>query len=185
MKRPFDCPDLIVISPRRFQDNRGWFSETWTQKQMHEAGITERMVQDNHSYSATAGTLRGLHYQRSPRAQHKLVRCSRGTILDVAVDARLGSATYGRSYALELSASNGKQLFIPKGFLHGFQTLEDDCEVQYKCSDYYAPDHEGIVRWDSIGFDWPLTTASIISDKDRDGADFALWVSPFNMGEPL
>lgn len=152
---------------------------------MQNAGIAEALVQDNHSYSLTAGTLRGLHYQRSPRAQHKLVRCSHGAVLDVAVDARIGSPTYGRWYAIELSAENGKQLFVPKGFLHGFQTLENHCEVQYKCSDYYAPDHEGIVRWDSLDIDWPFTKAPIVSDKDRDGADFAQWTSPFNMGASL
>jgi dTDP-4-dehydrorhamnose 3,5-epimerase len=132
---------VFVITPRRFGDARGWFSETWNKVALSEAGVElPDFVQDNHSYSAPRHTLRGLHYQSSPRAQDKLVRCSRGTILDVAVDVRAGSPWYGQHVAVELGADTGAQLYVPKGFLHGFLTLEEDCEVQYKCTDIYAPD---------------------------------------------
>ena len=133
---------VTVLTPARFGDDRGWFSETWNADRMRGAGIDVPFVQDNHSFSATSGTLRGLHYQRPPRAQDKLVRCSRGAILDVAVDVRKGSPTFGQWVAVELSATNGRQLFVPKGFLHGFVTLTDETEVQYKCSDTRAG-----VRW--------------------------------------
>lgn len=165
---PTALPDVLVLTPRRFQDPRGWFSETWNAARMAEAGLDLRWVQDNHSFSAARGTLRGLHYQSPPRAQDKLMRCTRGAILDVAVDIRGGSASYGKWVAVELSAANGRQLFVPKGFLHGFLTLTDDAEVQYKCSDLYSPDHDGAVRWDDpqIAIDWGLTQAPILSDKD-------------------
>ncbi|MCZ8133597.1 MAG: dTDP-4-dehydrorhamnose 3,5-epimerase, partial [Rhodobacteraceae bacterium] len=146
-----DIPDVMILTPRRFGDARGWFSETWNAERLREAGFDLAFVQDNHSFSARKGTLRGLHYQSPPRAQDKLVRCSRGAILDVAVDGRRGSPAYGNWVAVELSAENGRQLLVPKGFLHGFITLTDDCEVQYKCTDVYAPQHDGAVRWDSVG----------------------------------
>lgn len=169
---------VLVLTPRRFGDARGWFVETFNADRMAEAGIGTRFVQDNHSYSAAKGTLRGLHYQKPPRAQDKLVRCSRGAILDVAVDVRGGSATYGHWVAVELSAENGRQLLVPKGFLHGFVTLADDTEVQYKCSDLYAPDCDGGVRWDSVGIDWGVT-APVLSEKDKVATAFADWQSPF------
>lgn len=167
-----DLPEVKIITPRRFGDDRGWFTETWNADRMAEAGLAIGWVQDNHSFSAAKGTLRGLHYQRPPHAQDKLVRCTRGAILDVAVDFRDGSPRFGKWVGVELSAANGAQLLVPKGFLHGFLTLTDDVEVQYKCSDVYAPDCDGAVRWDDpeIGIDWAglggLTGAPVLSDKD-------------------
>lgn len=160
-------PDVLILTPRRFGDARGWFMESWNARRMAEAGLDLPWVQDNHSFSAAKGTLRGLHFQSPPRAQDKLVRCTRGAILDVAVDIRDGSPTYGKWVAVELSADNGRQLFVPKGFLHGFVTLMDDTEVQYKCTDLYAPENDGAVRWDdpALGIDWGVT-APVLSDKD-------------------
>lgn len=178
---PSRLPDVVVLTPRRFGDARGWFSETWSRSALAEAGIDIDFVQDNHSFSAQMGTLRGLHFQAPPHAQDKLVRCTRGAIADVAVDIRLGSETYGAWVMTELSAENGKQLLIPKGFLHGFMTLTPDVEVQYKCSDTYAPECEGAVRWDTVGIDWPLTIAPLLSAKDAAAPVFADLKSPFNM----
>lgn len=170
---------VLLIQPRRFGDARGWFCETWNPRALQDAGAAlPDFVQDNHSYSAPRHTLRGLHYQRPPHAQDKLVRCSRGAILDVAVDVRAGSPSYGQWVAQELSAENGAQLFVPKGFLHGFLTLTDDCEVQYKCSDYYAPECDGAVRWDSVGIDWG-TDAPVLSDKDAQAVAFTRFETPF------
>lgn len=172
-------PDVVIVTPRRFGDARGWFCETWNQAALARAGLeTPEFVQDNHSFSAPRHTLRGLHYQRPPHAQDKLVRCSRGRILDVAVDARNGSPHYGQWVAVELSAEDGRQLYVPKGFLHGFVTLTEDCEVQYKCTDYYAPDCDGAVRWDSVGIEWGVRDP-ILSDKDAAAPDFAVFESPF------
>jgi len=172
---------VFLLTPARFGDLRGWFSEVWNADRMQEAGFDLAFVQDNHSFSAATGTLRGLHYQRPPRAQDKLVRCSRGAILDVAVDVRKGSPTYGHWVAEELSAANGRQLLVPKGFLHGFVTLTTDTEVQYKCTDTYAPDCDGAVRWDSLGIDWG-TDAPILSGKDAAAIPFADFDSPFTYG---
>lgn len=175
-----DLPGVVILTARRFGDARGWFTESWNASRMAEVGLDLAFVQDNHSYSAEVGTLRGLHYQKPPRAQDKLVRCTRGAIFDVAVDVRLGSATYGRWTGVELSADNGRQLLVPKGFLHGFVTLCADTEVQYKCTDVYAPDCDGSVRWDSCGIDWPLQgRAPVLSDKDRAAVTFDTLVSPF------
>ncbi|MEP4199300.1 MAG: dTDP-4-dehydrorhamnose 3,5-epimerase [Aliishimia sp.] len=170
---------VTLLTPRRFGDDRGWFSETWNKRVLAEAGIDADFVQDNHSMSAPIGTLRGLHYQAPPHAQDKLVRCTRGVIFDVAVDIRTGSPTYGHWVGYELSAENGAQLFVPKGFLHGFSTRTSDAEVQYKCTDYYAPDADGGVRWDSLGIDWGLTGDPVLSDKDRNAPAFSDWTSPF------
>lgn len=175
----FEIQGLVCITPQRFGDARGWFSEVWNAGKMRAAGIDIAFVQDNHSHSADAGTLRGLHYQAPPRAQDKLVRCSRGAIYDVAVDARRGSPSYGQWAGIELTAENGKQLFVPKGFLHGFVTLQPGTEVQYKCSDFYDPDCDGAVRWDSLGIDWQFGAAPVLSDKDRAAPAFADWTSPF------
>lgn len=160
-------PDVLLLTPRRFGDARGWFMETFSGPKLAEAGVTVDWVQDNHSFSATKGTLRGLHYQAPPHAQDKLVRCSRGVILDVAVDFRMGSPSFGQWVAQELSSDNGRMMLVPKGFLHGFLTLTDDVEVQYKCSDVYAPDCDGAVRWDDpeIGVEWGVA-APVLSDKD-------------------
>jgi dTDP-4-dehydrorhamnose 3,5-epimerase len=174
-------PKAMVLTATRHRDERGWFSETWNVERMRAMGLNVGFVQDNHSFSPAKGTLRGLHYQRPPRAQDKLVRCSSGAILDVAVDVRLGSPTYGQWLAEELSAANGRQLFVPKGFLHGFVTFVADTEVQYKCSDTYAPDCDGSVRWDSLGIDWGVSDP-ILSAKDAAAVVFAEFISPFVYG---
>lgn len=180
---PTSLTDVVILTPPRFGDARGWFTETWNAERLRDAGLHLGFVQDNHSFSAQQGTLRGLHYQSPPRAQDKLVRCSRGAILDVAVDARLGSPTYGRWISVELSAENGRQLLVPKGFLHGFVTLTPDCEVQYKCTDIYSPAHDGAVRWDSLGIDWRLSGDPVLSAKDVAAPAFTDWQSPFTFGD--
>ena len=176
---PTRLSDVLILTPPRFGDARGWFTETWNASRMAAAGLDLAFVQDNHSFSATAGTLRGLHYQSPPRAQDKLVRCTRGAIRDVAVDGRRGSPTYGQWVAVDLTAENGQQLLVPKGFLHGFVTLTPDTEVQYKCTDLYAPDCDGSVRWDSVGIDWGLDGDPVLSGKDQAAITFADWQSPF------
>jgi dTDP-4-dehydrorhamnose 3,5-epimerase len=176
---PTALPGVLIVTPARHGDDRGWFSETWNGPRMAQAGIALDWVQDNHSFSAQPGTLRGLHYQKPPHAQAKLVRCSRGAILDVAVDARRGSPTYGHWVGVELTAQNHRQLLIPAGFLHGFVTRAPETEVQYKCSDIYAPDCDGAVRWDSLGIDWGLSGDPVLSAKDRVAPAFAGWESPF------
>lgn len=180
---PTRIPDVLILTPRRFGDARGWFMETWNATRMAEAGLDLPWVQDNQSFSAAKGTLRGLHFQSPPRAQDKLVRCSRGAILDVAVDIRAGSPTYAKWVGVELSAENARQLLVPKGFLHGFVTLTDDSEVQYKCTDTYSPDNDGAVRWDdpAIGVDWG-TSAPILSDKDAKAPMLADIGTPFRWG---
>lgn len=173
---------VILLSPRRFGDDRGWFSETWNKQALTKVGIDLDFVQDNHSFSAQVGTVRGLHYQSPPHAQDKLVRASRGRILDVAVDIRVGSPTFGQWVGEELSAENGKQLLVPKGFLHGFATLEPDTEVQYKCTDYYAPECDGAVRFNDpdIGIDWGISPeTAVLSDKDMVAPLFKDFKSPF------
>lgn len=175
---------VLILTPPRFGDERGWFCETWNAPRLAAAGVDIAFVQDNHSMSARVGTLRGLHYQSPPRAQDKLVRCPRGAIFDVAVDARAGSPTYGQWVGVELSAANGRQLLVPKGFLHGFVTREAETEVQYKCSDVYAPDCDGGVRWDdpTLGIDWGLSGDPVLSAKDAVQPLFAGWQSPFPYG---
>lgn len=177
-----ELPDVKLICPRRLGDERGWFSESWNSERMAEAGLAVDWVQDNHSYSAARGTLRGLHYQSPPHAQDKLVRCSRGAMWDVAVDFRLGSPTYLRHVARELSADNGLQILVPKGFLHGFVTLTSDCEVQYRCSDYYSAECDSGVRWNdpAIGIDWPCAGSPILSSKDAAAPLVADTVTPFH-----
>ena len=164
---PTLLPDVLILTPRRFGDARGWFSETWNAQRMAEAGLDLPWVQDNHSFSAAKGTLRGLHFQSPPHAQDKLVRCSRGAILDVAVDIRTGSPIYGQHVAVELTPDNGRQLFVPKGFLHGFVTLTPDVEVSYKVDEYYAPANDRSVKFDDpdIVVDWGVKVP-ILSDKD-------------------
>lgn len=173
--------DVYVITPPRFGDHRGFFSESWNRQKLSAAGLDlPEFVQDNHSISREVGTVRGLHFQSPPHAQGKLVRCGRGAIFDVAVDARLGSPTYGHSLSRTLSFENGEQLWIPAGFLHGFMTLEPDSEIVYKCTDHYAPECDGSVKWDSCGIDWPIKGIEpIISDKDAKAQDFAAFKSPF------
>lgn len=177
-----------LIRTKRHGDNRGWFTEVHSVPAFADRGIDCTFVQDNHSYSGPAFTLRGLHFQTPPRGQAKLVRCIRGRIFDVAVDIRKGSPTYGRWVGSELSADNGYQLFIPIGFAHGFLTLEADCEVTYKCSDTYAPDHDGGIAWDSAGVDWPMSAGTIpeLSPKDTRQPTLAEFDSPFPYdGRPL
>ena len=178
-----DLPGVLILTPQRFGDARGWFMETWNADRMAEAGLDLAFVQDNHSFSALKGTLRGLHYQSPPRAQDKLVRCTRGAIRDVAVDIRRGSPTFGRWVRVDLTAENGRQLLVPKGFLHGFLTLAPDTEVQYKCTDTYAPSHDGAVRWDTVGIDWGDEVAPILSAKDAAAPAMADWQSPFVWGD--
>ncbi len=169
---------VLVLTPQRFGDARGWFSETWNEASARDLGLNLLFCQDNHSFSAAKGTLRGLHYQRPPMAQDKLVRCTRGAIFDVAVDVRAGSSRFGAWVGVELTPENGKQLLVPKGFLHGFLTLTEDTEVQYKCTNPYAPDCDGAVAWDSVGIDWPFPPASL-SAKDAAAPAFADWQTPF------
>ena len=172
---------VLIVIPKRFGDHRGFFEETWNASDLLECGIDISFVQDNHSYSQEQGTLRGLHYQAPPHAQDKLIRCTRGAIFDVAVDIRKGSPTYGQWVGEELSKVNGLQLLIPKGFLHGFVTLMPDTEVQYKCSDNYAPQCDGSVLWSSLGIDWPLPDDVLpkLSMKDEDAISFKVFDSPF------
>ena len=160
-------PGVRILEPQVFGDARGWFMESWSQKKMEDAGIHVDFVQDNHSFSAERGTLRGLHYQLNPMAQAKLLRVSRGAVFDVAVDIRRGSPTYAQWIGIELSAENYRQLFIPRGFAHGFITLTDNVEVQYKADNLYAPDCDGNIRWDdpAIGVAWPFTPV-VRSEKD-------------------
>jgi dTDP-4-dehydrorhamnose 3,5-epimerase len=171
---------LKVLTPARFGDARGFFSESWNSARMADAGMAYNFVQDNHSMSASVGTLRGLHYQSPPHAQAKLVRCGRGRLWDVAVDVRAESSTYGQWYGTELSFENGRQMMIPAGFLHGFVTLTDDVEIVYKCTDFYAPECDGSVAWDSCGIDWPLENAPILSDKDADAPPLSAFDTPFS-----
>ncbi|MDJ0820353.1 MAG: dTDP-4-dehydrorhamnose 3,5-epimerase [Paracoccaceae bacterium] len=172
-------PGVKLLTPHRFGDARGFFCESWNRRRMAEAGLDYDFVQDNHSLSETAGTLRGLHFQAPPHAQAKLVRCGRGVLFDVAVDIRRGSPTYGHWIGVELSFDNGRQLLIPEGFLHGFVTRAPMSEIIYKCSDYYAPECDGAVRWDSAGIDWDLGGAPVLSDKDANAPSFADFNSPF------
>ncbi|WP_026762772.1 dTDP-4-dehydrorhamnose 3,5-epimerase [Selenomonas artemidis] len=160
-------PGVRILEPQVFGDARGWFMESWSQKKMEDAGIHVDFVQDNHSFSVQKGTLRGLHYQLNPMAQAKLLRVSRGAVFDVAVDIRRGSPTYAQWIGIELSAENYRQLFIPRGFAHGFITLTDNVEVQYKADNLYAPDCDGNIRWDdpAIGVAWPFTPV-VLSEKD-------------------
>ena len=172
----------VSMRPRRFGDARGWFMETYSEAAAAAAGIDVRFVQDNQSFSATEGTVRGLHFQRPPHAQAKLVRCVRGSIMDYAVDVRRGSPTYGRWVSAKLTAESGEQLFVPVGFAHGFVTLEPDVEIAYKVSDVYAPECDGGVAWDDplIGIDWPLPiSGAVLSDKDRSLPTLAELDSPF------
>ncbi|MFD1776566.1 dTDP-4-dehydrorhamnose 3,5-epimerase [Paenibacillus rhizophilus] len=160
---------VFIVEPAVFGDHRGWFMETYSQAKFLEQGIDLDFVQDNQSYSAVKGTLRGLHYQLNPKAQTKLVRCTRGVIYDVAVDIRKGSPSYGQWFGIELSADNKKQLLIPKGFAHGFMTLTEDVEVQYKCDELYAPECDGGILWNDpdIGVKWPIDVVPVLSAKDE------------------
>jgi dTDP-4-dehydrorhamnose 3,5-epimerase len=178
-----------IIVPKRHIDDRGWFSEVFHEKRLYDLGITCRFVQDNQASSKRAGTLRGLHFQLPPAAQAKLVTVLRGRILDVAVDVRCGSPTFGKYIATELSAESGCQLYIPGGFAHGYLTLEDNVVLMYKVSDYYAPARDSGIRWSDpeIAISWPIDDADIItSDKDGRLPLLKEFVSPFDYdGHPL
>lgn len=179
-------PGLLLLTPARFGDERGFFSESWNKRQLEKAGIDADFVQDNHSLSAKVGTVRGLHFQTPPHAQAKLVRCGRGRLFDVAVDARKGSPTFGKWYGAELSCENGRQLFIPAGFLHGFVTREPDTEIIYKCTDYYAPECDGAVIFNDpmLGIAWGIAAEdAVLSEKDIKATLFDDFNSPFEFQE--
>lgn len=179
-----DIPGVKMIVPRRFPDARGYFVETYSRRSLADRGIDEAFVQDNHAYSRHRGTIRGLHFQLPPEAQAKIVRVTRGSIYDVAVDLRRGSPTYGQFVAAVLSAENGAQLYIPTGFAHGLCTLEDETEVLYKASAFYAPTLEATIRWDDpgVGIPWPLDgRPAIVSERDADATPLAQFDSPFNL----
>ena len=175
---------LKVIEPKQFSDERGHFSELYNKKRLSEQGVDAVFVQDNHSVSFSKNTIRGIHFQAPPRAQDKLVRCGNGSIFDVAVDIRIGSKTYGSWFGIELSAENGKQLFIPKGFAHGFLTLRDHSEIVYKCSDFYSPENEGGILWNdkTLGIEWGNLGKPILSNKDLEATEFSNFKSPFYYG---
>lgn len=160
---------VYILEMDVFGDARGWFMETWSKRKMEAVGLQVDFLQDNQSFSKEKGTLRGLHFQQNPMAQAKLLRCTRGEIFDVAVDIRKGSPTYGQWEGVTLSAENKKEFFIPRGFAHGFLTLTDDVEVQYKADNFYAPEADGSIIWSdpTIGIDWPLQPV-ILSAKDKD-----------------
>lgn len=166
--RRLAIPELVELTPCRFGDERGFFSEVWNQARLGEAGIDVTFVQDNVSLSTCKGVVRGLHFQAPPAAQAKLVRVSRGAIFDVGVDIRRSSPTFGRWAGVVLSADRWNQLYLPEGFAHGFVTLEDATEVSYKVSAAYSADHDRSIRWDdpAIGIDWPITATPIISARD-------------------
>ncbi|HEX4181985.1 MAG TPA: dTDP-4-dehydrorhamnose 3,5-epimerase [Caulobacteraceae bacterium] len=178
-----------LLQPRRFEDERGWFSETYNQRREKDLGLDVVFVQDNHSMSRPVGVLRGLHFQAPPHGQGKLVRCLRGRIWDVAVDVREGSPTYAQWVDAELSAENGRQLYVPVGFAHGFITLEPDTEVEYKVTDFYDRDSEGGLMWNdpTLALPWPLPPGGpVLSDKDQVLPTLAEFKSPFAYdGVPL
>lgn len=178
----FDIAGPVRIVPKRYSDDRGHFSETFKEPEFREAVGDIHFIQDNESLSRKAGTVRGLHYQAPPHAQGKLVRCVRGAIIDVAVDARRGSPSFGQHVRAELSGDNGHQLWVPSGFLHGFATLEPDTVVAYKVTDAYSPESDGSVAFDDpdLDIDWGIDTSrAILSGKDRMAPRFAEWSSPF------
>lgn len=163
-----EIEDLFIIEPQVFGDNRGWFMESWSQKKMEEAGLFYNFVQDNHSFSAVKGTLRGLHFQKGSSSQAKLVRCVRGAVLDVAVDLRKNSKTYKKWVGCILSEENKKQFLIPRGFAHGFLTLTDNVEFVYKADNYYDPQADRNIIWndEEINIDWGIENP-ILSEKDK------------------
>ncbi|HTL28080.1 MAG TPA: dTDP-4-dehydrorhamnose 3,5-epimerase [Tepidisphaeraceae bacterium] len=169
-------PAVKILVPKKHGDHRGFFSETYSRKALAPFGIDVEFVQDNHSLSAEKGVVRGLHYQIAPMAQDKLVRVVRGAILDVAVDIRKGSPTFGQHVSAVISAENWHQIFVPIGFAHGFATLEPNTEVIYKVTNYYSPTHERGIRWNDpkLGIDWQTdASAATLSNRDRDHPMFA------------
>jgi dTDP-4-dehydrorhamnose 3,5-epimerase len=179
-KLPLD--GVVLVKPRKFADSRGFFMETFKAPDFAALGIDATFVQDNHSLSTRRGTIRGLHFQTPPRAQGKLVRVIRGSVYDVAIDLRRASPTYGQWCGATLTASGGEQLFVPRGFAHGFCTLEDDTEVIYKVDDIYAPDCDAGLFWGdpTLAIGWPIKPEAILtSDKDARLPPFAAFDSPF------
>lgn len=179
---PLNISGVVLLTPDRFEDSRGFFSETYNAERFRAAGVTADFIQDNHSYSAQVGTVRGLHFQAPPFAQAKLVRVLRGAIVDVVVDVRKGSSTFGQWVKVELSSENGRQLFVPRGLLHGFATLQPDTEVQYKVDAPYSKEHDGVVCWDDpdLAIDWGIDPAcAILSEKDAAAQLFRDFASPF------
>ena len=160
-------PGVVILEPAVYGDTRGWFMEAWSQQKLQAAGYEYSFVQDNHSYSAKKNVLRGIHFQNSPAAQAKLVRCTRGAVLDIAVDLRKSSPSYKKWIAVELSAENKRQLLIPRGFGHGFLTLTDDVEFLYKTDNPYNADADRSIRWNDpeLAIDWGIAEP-IVSDKD-------------------
>ena len=184
--QPLPIADVQLIRPTKHGDERGYFSEIFREELLARHGIGGPFVQDNHVYSAARGVLRGLHFQKPPHAQGKLVRCVRGAILDVAVDVRAGSPTFGQHVSAEISAANWTQIWVPPGFAHGYVTLEPDCEIIYKVTGYYAPAAETGIAWDdpALGIDWRLSEADLIlSDKDRRNPRLSEIASPFEVTE--
>ena len=175
-------PDLKIITPIRHYDERGFFTEVYNKISYFELGFSVEFVQDNHSLSKTRNVIRGLHCQAPPYAQDKLVRVGVGAVLDVVVDIREFSPTFGRWFSIELSAKNGKQIFIPKGFLHGFKTITEKVELLYKCSNYYAPKFEHTIKFDDpkLAIDWNINKNKVvISEKDLSGERFINFQTPF------
>lgn len=180
-------PGVLILTPKRHGDARGFFSESWNRATLAGEGIEIDFVQDNHSLSARAGTVRGLHYQAPPHAQAKLVRCGRGALWDVAVDIRRASPTYGQWVGVDLSFENGRQLLIPAGFAHGFVTRVPDTEIVYKCSDIYAPDCDAAIQWDDpdLAIDWGVSRSdALLSDKDAAAPPLSAVNSPFDWNAP-
>ena len=166
-------PGVVILEPQVFGDHRGWFMESWSQKNLDDVGIHTNLVQDNHSFTAQKGTIRGIHYQQNPMAQAKLVRVARGAVIDFAVDMRKGSSTYAQWTAVELSAENKRQFFLPQGYGHAFLTLTDDVEFLYKCDNLYSKECDRNIRWNDpdINIDWAsfgLTCEPILSAKDAE-----------------
>ena len=185
-REPDEIEGLLLLEPRKFEDARGFFSEVYNKRSLAEAGFDGEFVQDNQSLSVHRGVVRGLHFQSPPFAQDKLVRVTRGRILDVAVDIRAGSPTYGDHVAVELSAENWRQLLVPAGFAHGFATLEPNTEVVYKVTNFYAPDHDHGVLWSDpeIGVAWGIDPSeAVVSEKDAAQPRLSEITSPFAYGE--
>ncbi|MBT8425915.1 MAG: dTDP-4-dehydrorhamnose 3,5-epimerase [Silicimonas sp.] len=172
-------PGVLIVEPKRHGDARGFFSETWNSRALRAEGIDIAFVQDNASLSADPGTLRGLHYQAPPHAQTKLVSCAQGGILDVVVDVRRGSPTFGQNFGVELSFENGLQLLVPKGCLHGFLTRVENTVVTYKVDDFYSAEADGAVHWASCGIDWGLDNTPVLSEKDEAAPALDAFDSPF------
>ena len=178
-------PGLVLLEPKVFQDGRGFFMETWRESWLKPLGAPRPFVQDNHTRSETLGVLRGLHFQRPPFAQSKLVWVTLGEVFDVAVDLRTGSPTYGQYHAARLSAENRLRFFVPEGFAHGYMTLTPVVEFQYKVDNFYAPDHEGGIYHNDadLGIEWPGGIVPVLSEKDRALPGFSEIHSPFIWGK--